>query len=58
MIAAVVTILVLSPFVIAYVIGVLLLRRLVRLWIARDVMERFRPTPKDVDRAERELGVA
>lgn len=48
----------LAPFVIAFFAIAYLLRRLVRLWEGRDVMDQFRPTSDEVDRAERELGVA
>lgn len=51
------TIVVLSPFAVAYVVGILLARRLVATWTGRDVMSRFRPHRRDVARAERELGV-
>jgi hypothetical protein len=44
-----------SPFAAAFVVGVLLLRRWVRLIYGRDVMDRFRPDRRKVAATDRAL---
>ena len=57
MIATVVVIFLLTALVGAYVALILGLKKLVAVWVGRDVMDLFRPTRADVNRAERELRV-
>lgn len=57
MIATVVVIFLLTALVGAYVALIVALKKLIALWVGRDVMDLFRPSRADANRAERELRV-